>query len=198
MNPFLSTAHGRPPVRLDARGTCSLTAYPGRTQRTEEASLLGWYGPLPIASDVDLPELAASVVTVSGNAERFQATETPLRATSVGRGIEKLSWCPRTGELLFVHPPLQHRTARGTHPFDDYVRLIVLTPLRLVCARPCWPSWLRSGSAPRLDAAALRASTVLQLQARRVLLATPSDVSWAFELNIDNRRLEHLTGRRGW
>jgi hypothetical protein len=39
-------------------------------------------------------------------------------------------------------------------------------------------------------------STVLQVQAWRVFVKGMA--GWSFELNVNNARLEALTGRRGW
>ena len=188
-----------PPVRVDPAGRLSLADDADRPSTAAERSLSEFTGRLPTAADVGLPALATTVVPVQSNAARFEATQTPLEARSFGRPLEKLSWCARSGEILFVHPPQQHMTARGSRPFDDYVRLIVLRERKLVCARPCWPGWVRVAGAHRPDAAALRISTVLQLQAWRVLVRPQApSARWCFELNIHNARLRDLTGRGGW
>jgi len=196
---LLKTSGGLPPVRLDPSGRRSLATYAGYTPTADQLAMVGNAGRLPTPADVGLPALATSMVPVASNAARFQNTETPIDALSFGRPIEKLSWCPLRGELLFVHPPQQHSTARGTCPFDDYVRLIVLHELSLVCARPCIPTWAPSDSGHRVTAAALQRSTVLQLQAWRVLVQAQDPAGrWHFELNIHNARLRALTGRGGW
>jgi len=188
-----------PPVRVDPSGRLSLAADTDRTPTSAERTLWQFKGRLPSGADVGLPALATAVVPVRTNAARFEDTQTPLVARSFGRPLEKLSWCPQSGEILFVHPPQQHMTARGSRPFDDYVRLIVLREWNLVCARPCWPSWVRVDGNHRPDAAALRISTVLQLQAWRVLVCPQAPPErWHFELNVNNARLQALTGRTGW
>lgn len=196
---LLKTSGGLPPVRLDPLGRRSLASYAGFSPTADQLAMVGNAGRLPTPADVGLPPLATSMVPVASNASRFQHIEAPILARSFGRPIEKLSWCPRRGELLFVHPPQQHSTARGSCPFDDYVRLIVLHELDLVCARPCIPTWASSQGGHHVDAVALRRSTVLQLQAWRVVIQPHNqDKRWHFELNIHNARLRALTGRGGW
>ena len=184
-----------PPFRLDGVGRVSLADYPGRTATDDERRLVGSQGPHPSAEDLGLPALSTAFACVPDNAARFESTHTPLEASSFGRPLEKLSWCPRSSELLFVIPPRQHATARGTRPFHDYVRLIVLREHGLVLARPCVPTW-SSEHGPQLTLAGARLSTILQLQAWRVFVKGTE--SWSFELNVNNHRLHALTGRRGW
>lgn len=195
---MLKLAASLGPIQVRDDGQLALGAYPFVTEHADAAALRTAGGPLPGPVDAGLEGLAPDAHLVPANAARFQGVDDPLTARSWGRPVEKLSWCARTGELLFVHPPQQHRTARGTRPFDDYVRIIVLHELRLLCARPCWPTWARPHPDATFDARAAWVSTVLQLQARTVLLPPESRDGWCFELNINNRRLEHLTGRRGW
>ena len=191
---LLSAVSHLPPFRLDGTGKVSLASYAGRTARPREQALVGTTGPHPVASDLDLPPLASGFVPLRDNAARFAATEAPLSSQSFGKPVEKLSWCPRTGELLFVVPPQQHRTAPGSHPFDDYVRLIVLHELGLVLTRPCVPTWA-PGHGAQLTLQGARVSTVLQVQAWRVFV---EGTDWSLELNANNDRLHALTGRHGW
>ncbi|HCH61424.1 MAG TPA: hypothetical protein DFR83_01380 [Deltaproteobacteria bacterium] len=183
-----------PPFRLDGAGRVSLATYADRTDHPEEQALVDTHGPHPVAADLGLTPLANTFAPRPENAARFKATDTPLSSQSFGRPVEKLSWCSRTGELLFVVPPQQHRTAPGTHPFDDYVRLIVLHELGLVLTRPCVPTWA-PGHGPHLTLEGASVSTVLQVQAWRVFV---EGTRWSLELNVNNRRLHALTGRGGW
>jgi len=184
-----------PPFRLDGAGRLTLAEVAGRAVHPAEAALEGTSGPHPVAADEGLPPLATTAVPLASNAAAFEETHQPLHARCHGQAVEKLSWCPRTGELLFVVPPQQHRTAPGSHPFADYVRLIVLQSHRLVLTRPCVPTW-SSVHGPQLTLEGARVSTVLQVQAWRVFVA--GRAGWSLELNTHNRRLEALTGRRGW
>lgn len=192
---LLDTVAYLPPFRLDEAGRLTLAEVAGRAVHPAEAVLDGGSGPHPVAADVGLAPLATTVVPLAANAAAFENTDQPLHARCYGHAVEKLSWCPRTGECLFVSPPQQHRTAPGSHPFADYVRLIVLPSHRLVLTRPCVPTW-SSVHGPQLTLEGARLSTVLQVQAWRVFVA--GQAGWSLELNTHNRRLEALTGRRGW
>ena len=136
--------------------------------------------------------------TISQNIDSFAWSGSILSATSHGRPIEKFSWCPRTGELLLVHPPNQHMTARGNQPFENVLRGIILHEARLITFRPFFPRWRwTKGPYTPFDKSAARTSHAAQLHAITYLFDETKG-GWDFELNINNERLFDLTGRGGW
>lgn len=187
-----------PPVVIDPGGGCSVAAYPGESFLGLAQRLCAAAGPLPEPARAGLPDLARRAIPAQVQAHRFEKTDTPLSALSWGRPVEKLAWHPLTGALFFVHPPQHHATALQGRRFHDHVRAILLHTERRLCIRPCTPEWVAGGPHLHLTVHQAWASTALQLAARAALLGTPGGCRWTTELNINNRRLEHRTGRRGW
>jgi hypothetical protein len=120
-----------------------------------------------------------------------------------GIPLERISFHPLTGEMLLsgqresyhAHDIHNH----GSHPFDEYVRALVLPEQRMVATRPFCP--VAQGEASRLDErTALRLSVAAQLALRTVLISAgqPKMKIWKFAINTVNAHLEQLTGRRGW
>jgi len=120
-----------------------------------------------------------------------------LATRSWGRPIEKFSWNPVTGELLFVHPLQQHAFARGTADFDDYVRAIVLHGQRTVLFRPFWPTWMRHTPYHVFDEEAAAVSLDAQWCAM-TMVEVHDGTGWDFEMNTNNTALAEMTGRRNW
>lgn len=115
--------------------------------------------------------------------------------------LERISWHPLSGQMLLsgksesFHAHDIHN--QGSHPFDEYVRALVLPGKRRVVVRPWWP--FSSDEATRLDAGeAELISFEAQDALRHVLVDAGMPKSWAFEYDGDNARLEKLTGLRGW
>lgn len=110
-----------------------------------------------------------------------------------GARLIKFSWEPRTGETLLVTPGLQHATAEGAHPFDDYLRAIVLHDHRIVAFRPYWPQWARASVYAEFGADDAERSYDAQLACEKALVAAGTR-GWTFRFNITNIALESLTG----
>ncbi|KKN66706.1 hypothetical protein LCGC14_0468920 [marine sediment metagenome] len=115
--------------------------------------------------------------------------------------LERISWHPLSGQMLLsgkgesFHAHDIHN--QGSHPFDEYIRALVLPGKRRVVVRPWWP--FSPDEAMRLDAGeAELVSFEAQDALRKVLAAAGMPKSWSFEYDGDNARLEKLTGRRDW
>lgn len=109
--------------------------------------------------------------------------------------VGKLSWHPESGELLLSPVYDQHAAtihSYGQHPFDEYVRLIVLQDEQKVLARPWSPTGDLSDEDERV------ASFEAQYAAKEMLEKAGMPASWKFETDASNQRMERLTGRRGW
>lgn len=201
---FLQTwAVSQPPLVLDQRGGISLAPMQNRIlQDRIQADLdrvLGVLVPPPVAA-TPARELTDQVQTHPPNAERFTFDLNSLLSTTdlSGRPIEKFSWNPVSGEILFIHAPMQHKTESGSAPFEDHVRAIILHSHRRVLFRPFWPLWMQAeGPYSVFDAAAGMISFRAQCQAMS-MLRRRGGTGWDYELNTNNPRLEELTGRRGW
>ena len=183
------------PVRLGSAGA-SISTYGGRSV---DERLQAALDALPL-QEVGATRSARSAVWISHENQRgFDVNLFELTAaqTLSGRRVEKLSWSPWTGELLLVHPPQRHASARGAHAPEDCVRAILLHERRLLLLRPVWPLWARQPSDPRFGPEAAAASLDAQLDAAAMLRARGA-AAWDIELNTTNSILEELTGRRGW
>jgi len=192
-------AHALPPVEVHADGRLTLARYPGEVHGDLPERLAAATGPLPSPPcGPDGRPLARDAVPAPDPAGMFTGAATPLAARSWGRPVEKLAWHPLTGRLYLVHPPAHHATALRGQPFHDHVRLIVLHLERRLCIRPCVPRWAPGGTSLHPDAAQAWLSVQLQLAARAAVLSTAEPGTWLTELNVNNRRLEARTGRRGW
>ncbi len=115
--------------------------------------------------------------------------------------LERISWHPLSGQMLLsgksesFHAHDIHN--QGSHPFDEYIRALVLPGKRRVVVRPWWP--FSPDEALRLDAGeAELVSFEAQDALRHVLVNAGMPKSWTFEYDGDNARLEKLTGLRGW
>ena len=133
------------------------------------------------------------------NADRFNVDLDDILATTnlAGKPIEKFSWNPVTGEILFIHAPMQHATAKGASPFDDYVRGIILHKQNKVLFRPFWPTWMRKTPYDRFDEEAAAVSFDAQWEAKE-MIERHGGRGWNIEMNTNNRQLEEMTGRRYW
>lgn len=201
---FLQTwAVAQPPLVLTQGGSISLAPMSSDSlQERIQADLdrvSGVLVPPPVGVG-HTPELTEEVRTHPPNAERFTFDLNNLLSTTdrSGRPIEKFSWNPLSGETLFIHPPMQHKTESGSAPLADYVRVIVLHTQRRVLFRPFWPLWVQTeGAYSVFDVAAGMVSFRAQCQAMDILRRRGGR-AWDYELNTTNPRLEALTGRRGW
>ena len=136
----------------------------------------------------------------AANAARFNVDlDDILATTSVGGNpIEKFSWNPVTGEILFIHAPQQHATAKGSSPFDDYVRAIILRKQKKVLFRPFWPTWMRKSTYDTFDEEAGMVSFDAQWEAKE-MVERHGGRGWNIEMNTNNRQLQEISGRRwGW
>jgi hypothetical protein len=183
------------PVRLGPAGA-SLPSYNGRPPDDRLQAALGV---LPLHAMGRRPAVQSEVWISPENQRGFDVDLLDLTGakTTHGRRVEKMSWSPWTGELLLVHPPQRHATARGAHAPEDCVRAILLHERRLILLRPVWPLWARrpvdAGFGPEAAAASIDA----QLDTA-AMLRTRGAAAWDIELNTTNAILEELTGRRGW
>ena len=115
--------------------------------------------------------------------------------------LERISWHPLTGEMILsekgssmhAHDIYNH----GSHPFDEYVRVLVLPEKRKVTTRPWFPFGMEE-TKYLLQEDAKYISHAGQDALRKVLEKAGMPKSWKFEFNITNPRLEQLTGRMGW
>jgi hypothetical protein len=118
-----------------------------------------------------------------------------------GPPLERISWHPLSGEMILSGHAESHHAMdihnHGSHPFVEYVRALVLPEKRMVATRPWCP--LEHEAARHLDEdSALRLSHGGQRALETVLRKAGLPKSWRFVVDIDNARLEQLTGRRGW
>lgn len=118
-----------------------------------------------------------------------------------GPRLERISWHPLTGEMIFSGRGESYHNMdihnHGSHPFHEYVRALVLPEKRIVATRPWCP--IPDEFAQLLDGhLASRLSEDGQNALKTVLVSAGLPKSWRFVLDIDNAKLEQLTGRRGW
>lgn len=101
-----------------------------------------------------------------------------------GSHLEKFSWNPITGEFLFIWPSQHHASSKGSAPFEDYVRGIILRNRKEIAFRSFQGDPERS----------LQAQTA----AEQALKINGAASDWSFRYNVTNQILEELTGERGW
>ena len=101
-----------------------------------------------------------------------------------GLHLEKFSWNPITGEFLFIWPSQHHSSSKGSAPFEDYVRGIILRKRREIAFRT-----FQGGSENSIRA---------QVAAENALKIDGAASDWSFRYNVTNQILEELTGERGW
>jgi len=144
------------------------------------------------------PRFTTRAVPNPTNVRQFEYDPNDILATrSWGKPIEKFSWNPVTGEILFVHPPQQHATATGNAPFDDYVWGIILHDRRKVLFRPFWPTWMRSTPYDTFGEEEAAVSFDAQWHAKE-LIESHGGKGWDIEMNTSNRALAEMTGRYNW
>ena len=179
-------------VRFDRAGSVSIPSYAG----VGEAAMRDLERVDRIARSS--PRFTTHVRANPSNIGGFDYDREDILATrSWGNPIEKFSWNPVTGEILFVHPPQQHVSAHGWAEFDDYVRAIVLHDQRKVLFRPFWPTWMRRTPYDRFDEEAAAVSFDAQWHAKEMVEAH-GGAGWDIELNTNNAALTEMTGRRNW
>jgi len=115
--------------------------------------------------------------------------------------LERISWHPLTGEMLLSEKGMSKHAVdihnAGSHPFDEYIRAIVLPDKRRVIVRPWYP--FNRTEMFRLEPGEEELVSFEGQDAfRRMLVAAGMPSSWKFEYNGDNTRLEKLTGLRRW
>jgi len=152
----------------------------------------------------DLDDFVENYVIPESNLRNWEINRRNLVLSSSvfdGPRLERISWHPLTGEMILsgrgesYHAMDIHN--HGSHPFEEYVRALVLPEKRMVAARPWCP--LTGEAASHLDEAdESRLSRGGQLALETVLRNAGLPKSWKFVLDIDNPKLEQLTGRRGW
>jgi len=181
-----------PIVRFDRTGSVSIPSYAevGAVARDDLARVDR------IARSS--PRFTLRAVPNPSNIRMFEYDPEDILATRSGKDpVEKFSWNPVTGEILFVHPPQQHATAKGDADFDDYVRAIVLHRQRKVLFRPFWPTWMRRTPYDRFDEEAAAVSFDAQWHAKE-MVESHGGAGWDIEMNTNNRALAEMTGRRTW
>jgi hypothetical protein len=121
---------------------------------------------------------------------------------------QRFSWHPTSGEFLLSAPAEMHaQTIRsyGSHPFDEYVRGLVLRDQNIIATRPWAPNvdfGMMTGD-PEEDRAQQfmveQASTESQEAVKRVMTSVggvPS--SWKWRFDVTNSDLQDLTGIFRW
>ena len=181
-----------PPLRVRPDG--AITLDPAAAHALPDALRTDWaaLGPATVPPALDVP-----VHLNPANAAAFDIPAADLldARSQDGRRIEKFSYNPQTGEVLLIHAPQRHATARGDAPPDDYVRGIVLHAARLVLLRPFLPTWAaRLGAGRSFDP--LR-SFDAHLRTRAAIRARASH-DWGYFFNATNAILTAHTGRRDW
>lgn len=183
----------QPPILFDRRGSVSIPRYeshPVPDGARSDLSRVAW--------DRSAPRFTTHVDLNAANASRFEVDPKNILATTAyGKPIEKFSWNPVTGEILFVYPPMQHATAQGRAPFDDYVRAIILHDRRKVLFRPFWPTWMQKSAYDTFDADAAGVSMDAQWHAKEMVEAH-GGAGWDIEINTSNKMLAEMTGRYNW
>ena len=186
-------AHQAPPILFDRRGGVSIPDYASNPVSTEVRQDLA-----RVAWSKSNPRFTTSLHLNSANADRFEVDpDDILNTKSFGTPIEKFSWNPVTGEILFVFPPMQHATVQGRSPFDDYVRAIILRDRKKVLFRPFWPTWMRQTPYDTFDEEAAMVSMDAQWHAKE-MVESHGGAGWDIELNTSNKMLTEMTGRRNW
>jgi hypothetical protein len=185
-----------PPIRFGRDGRASIPDYACAPADPQVRDDLAAVDPAAWSGATAFPEVARPNPTNAAGF-RLDPDDLPNARAASGDRIETFAWNPTTGELLLVHPPQVHATARGEAPFDDYVRAILLHGHRTVLFRPFWPTWIRRSSYDPFDARAAEVSLDAQ-RAARSLVAARGGADWEFELNTTNRILTERTGRRDW
>ena len=188
--------HGSPSVLFDRNGGVSIPSYAGMGADPVMQMDLARATLVARASSY---RFTTAVRINASNAAGFDVNPKNILETKSTTGdlIEKFSWNPVTGEVLFVHPPQQHVTAQGKDPFDDYVRAIVLHDRRRVLFRPFWPTWVRTSPYAEFDEEAAAVNFDAQWHAKEMVEAH-GGAGWDIEMNTNNRALAELTGRRNW
>lgn len=197
LNDFFQRHGGRTPsVLFDRNGGVSLPSYAGVD--VDPAMQLDLARATKVARGSSYRFTLAVRINTS-NVSGFNVNPKNIleAKSSTGDLVEKFSWNPVTGEILFVHPPQQHATAQGSDPFDDYVRAIVLHDRRRVLFRPFWPTWLRTTPYAEFDEEAAAVNFDAQWHAKEMVEAH-GGAGWDIEMNTNNRALAELTGRRNW
>lgn len=197
LNDFFQRHGSRtPPVLFDRNGSVSIPSYAGVDVDPVIQMDLARAAKVARGSSY---RFTNTVRINASNAAGFSVNPKNILETRSSSGdlIEKFSWNPVTGELLFVHPPQQHATVQGKDPFDDYVRAIVLHDHRRVLFRPFWPTWLRTSPYAEFDDEAAAVNFDAQWHAKEMVEAH-GGANWDVEMNTNNRALAELTGRRNW
>ena len=197
LNDFFQRHGSRtPPVLFDRNGGVSIPSYAG--MGADPVMQMDLAHATKVARGSSYRFTTAVRINAS-NAAGFSVNPKDILETRSSSGdlIEKFSWNPVTGELLFVHPPQQHATVQGKDPFDDYVRAIVLHDHRRVLFRPFWPTWVRTSPYAEFDDDAAAVNFDAQWHAKEMVEAH-GGAGWDIEMNTNNRALAELTGRRNW
>lgn len=167
--------------------------YPETQGRT--AVVVPKWSPARYKSTFHIPE---------SNARNWELSEKNLllsRPEFSENKLERISWHPLSGEMILsergqsMHAHDIHN--HGSHPFDEYVRVLVLPEKRKVTTRPWFPFGMNE-TKYLMPEDAKYISHSGQDALRRVLEKAGMPKSWKFEYNVTNPRLEQLTGRMGW
>lgn len=124
-----------------------------------------------------------------------------------GEMAQKFSWHPTSGEFLLGRPGENHAVtirSYGSHPFDEYVRGIVLRDQKTIATRPWVPdfSFAMTGD-PEEDRAqqymAEQASAESQEACRRALTSVGGvPTTWTWKFDVNNQDLQDMTGIFRW
>jgi hypothetical protein len=155
------------------------------------------------ASEIDIPEKNAQhwdidPKNILDSTVKYSSGDLPTR----------FSWHPTSGEFLLSSPAEMHAdTIRtyGSHPFDEYVRGLVLRDLKTIATRPWAPNvdFGMSTGDPEEDRAQQfmveQASAESQAACKRVLTTLGGvPASWKWRFDVANADLQDMTGIFRW
>jgi hypothetical protein len=159
-----------------------------------------------------VPSFSSEINVPDKNARNWDINPNNILDSTVvfreGALPQRFSWHPTSGEFLLSAPAEMHaQTIRsyGSHPFDEYVRGLVLRDQNIIATRPWAPNvdfGMMTGD-PEEDRAQQfmveQASTESQEAVKRVMTSVggvPS--SWKWRFDVTNSDLQDLTGIFRW
>jgi len=158
------------------------------------------------------PSFSSEISVPEKNAQQWEINSHNILESTVqftdGETVQKFSWHPTSGEFLLGRPGEQHAVtirAYGGHPFDEYVRGIVLHDQKTIATRPWAPDFgfgMTTGD-PEEDRAqqymADQASAESQEACRRALTSVGGvDTTWKWRFDVNNQDLQDMTGIFRW